>query len=269
MLSTHRPRIVCATLYDEGFASVGWMGRNTLTQYGRRHGHDVIVARSVECDRAPAWYKVRLVQALLDQGYDYVFWMDADALFLDTSRDVAGLIQEEKDLHLVQHSIPWFNGPVPNTGVFLIRNCEWSRDLLQRMWGLEQYADATWWENAAFMHLLGLETFRDKGIYNPNGCEIDTSRIDWLPECWNRTEVRTEPGRTLIRHYAGRSKKHRLRNMTLRLNWPKAIHNELTRRPQPLDLSGYGVSGGTIEFAARSSTACSTDQAERPTRAAA
>lgn len=264
-MTTNRPRIACATLYDQGFASIGWMSRNTLTRYGRRHGHDVIVARSVECDRPPAWYKLRLVQALFDQGFDYVFWMDADAMFTDSNHDIADLVQDGKDMHLVEHSLPWFPIAAPNTGVFLLRNCEWSRNLLERVWGLEQYIDGTWWENAAFMHLLGLNEFSKQGIHNPNGCEIDTSRIEWLPECWNRVDMRTGAGRAIICHFAGKSKKHRIRKMAAKLNWPKAIHNELTRHPLPLDLSDYGVSGGTIEYAAPRTD----DQVERPTRAAA
>lgn len=249
-MSVNRPKIVCTTLYDKAYASIGWMSRNTLTRYGQRHGHDVIVARSVECDRPPAWYKVRMVQALFDRGYDYVFWMDADALFTDFSHDIADLIRSDKDMHLVEHHLSWYPRAAPNTGVFLLRNCDWSRDLLDRMWNLEQYIHGVWWENAAFMHLLGQNQFAKQGIHNPNGCEIDADRIEWLPERWNRLPMRLGPGRTIIRHYAGKSKKHRLRNMGVRLNWPKAVRHELSRKPEPLDLTGYEVAGATFEHIA-------------------
>lgn len=244
-----RPRIALATLYDEAYAPVGWMCRNALARYGKRHGHDVVVAKSAEMDRPAAWAKVRLVQSLFEQGYDHVFWIDADALIIDPSHDVADLITDSKDMHLVQHPLPWYSAPAPNTGVFLIRNCDWSRDLLKRMWDLDQYAEGIWWENAAFIHLMGLRDFQEQGI-DPARCEIDTSRMAWLPERWNRLHLKQEPGATIIRHYAGKSRKHRLRHMMARLNWTKAIAHELTRKPRPLDLSQHGVLGGSLEHAA-------------------
>lgn len=248
--SSGRPRLALATLYDEAFASIGWMCRNTLTRYGARHGHDVVVARSVDCGRPAPWAKVPFVLALLDQGYDYVFWVDADAVIVDAGHDVADLIDDSKDLHLVRHHLPECDAPVPNTGVFLIRNSTWSRNVLRQMWELEQYAEATWWENAAFIHLLGVEGFEEVGVHNPEGCTIDTSRLAWLPERWNRVRQRGEGGSTIIRHFAGRSRKHRLRNMPRWLNWPKALGHELNRKPIPFDLSEHGVHGATLEHAA-------------------
>lgn len=259
------PRFALTTLYDEGFASVGWYCRNTLARYGQRHGHDVVFARAADSDRPPSWHKLLLVRALFDRGYDYVFWVDADAMIIDGSADVAALARPDKDFHLVEHP---FNGERPNTpnmGVFLIRNSAWSRDLIDRLWSLDKFAHATWWENAALLELLGLPGFEAQGIDPSAGCQLDTDRIDYLPCDWNRVGKPGPPGPSIVRHFAGKSQRNRLRNMPFWLNWPKALRHELTRNPQPLDLSAAGVQGGTIEFAAPRPN----DQAARPSRAAA
>lgn len=245
-LSTKPPRIACATLYDDGFAQIGWHARNSLARYGRRHGYDVVVAQGCDCNYPPPWHKVKLVEALFSQGYDYVFWMDADALITRPSVPIQSLIKPDKDMYVVQHGFPPYPTALPNTGLFLIRNSDWSRDLLQRMWALEQYANGTWWENAAFMHLLGLQGLEEYGV-NPERCEIDTDRIEWLPDTWNRIHLKLSPGLAIVRHYAGKSRKHRIRQMALRTNWPMAIVHELTRKPRPLDLSDYGIQGAMLE----------------------
>ena len=239
-----KPRIACVTLYDRAFASIGWMCRTTLTRYGRLHGYDVITADSVDCDRPAPWHKVRFARALFDEGYDFVFWVDADAVVADFRPDVAGLIRPDKDLHLVRHEFDGFPAPVANTGVFLIRNCDWSRDLLDRMWALDQYAEATWWENAAFIHLLG-GGFDLVGI--PEGDrQIDENRIDWITDRWNRVHIPMSPGRPIIRHYAGRAWRRRVLRMPTWLNPPRTLLDEATARPTPLDLTHHGVVGAKL-----------------------
>ena len=268
-LHTHRadqsagPGIVCATLYDEAFASIGWMCRNTLTRYGQKYGHDVISARSVVCDRPAPWHKVRLVQALFEYGYDHVFWVDADAVVLESAPDVANLIIYDKDLHLVKHAHTDYPEGVPNTGVFLIRNCRWSYELLSRMWSLKQYANATWWENAALIDLLGLGGFEDVGIPPRTEGAIDERQIQWLSERWNRLDREAPDGHAFVRHAAGRSKRYRLKTLPRWVNWPRALLHEATRKPTPVDLTRYGIHGAVFHHKTDDSLSPPSDQVIR------
>ena len=59
-----------------------------LQEYAERHGYDVVIGNGEAEGRAPAWAKVRLIRRMLD-SYDLVLWIDADALILDTTRDIA------------------------------------------------------------------------------------------------------------------------------------------------------------------------------------
>jgi hypothetical protein len=99
---------------------------------------------------------VALVRRLLDQ-YDEVFWVDADAAFVDISKDNGDLVRPGKDLYLVEHS--WDEGErrSANFGVFLIRSTDWSKKLLDDVWAAEEYINHRWWENAALLTMLGYE----------------------------------------------------------------------------------------------------------------
>ena len=68
---------------------------HTFRRFGERHGYDVVVGgEEAIADRAPAWSKIVLLRRLLE-SYDYVLWIDADAIILDDSVDPADLFGVE------------------------------------------------------------------------------------------------------------------------------------------------------------------------------
>jgi len=117
-------------------SSYNLMGRLAHKNHGRfaqLHGFDYIAANdSAYMDpRLPgAWWKCYALQDLLS-GYDWLLWMDADTLFCDAQLDLLSYIQEappEADMIVAQDIPP----SLFNTGVFWMRNSEWSRSFLQR-----------------------------------------------------------------------------------------------------------------------------------------
>lgn len=68
------------------------------------------------------WAKVELVRQMLEKGYDYVFWVDADCLIVDDRVDLREGTPE--GIGMVLHDGPGTPGPHLNVGVMLIKNSE-------------------------------------------------------------------------------------------------------------------------------------------------
>jgi len=124
--------------------------------YSKIHGYDIIVGNDTDVDnsRPVAWSKIPLLRRLLP-GYDFVFWSDADAMFVDYQRRLeeffSGFIASDKMMVVTKDAKNHVN-----TGNFLLRNNLWSLSLLDEIWQQNQFINHGWWDNAAFIHLLGL-----------------------------------------------------------------------------------------------------------------
>jgi hypothetical protein len=196
------PRLCLATSYSSDFADIGDYCVMTLRLYAARWGYAVHVDPDVAINRPPAWHRVKLIPELFDKGYELVLWLDADAAFVRLDADILAELRPGKDLYLVEHNHPDFpSSPVPNTGVMLVRNTQWSRDLFARLWSMTQYENHNWWENAAAIHLLGYRNLLGEGSYVPDQAIL--SRIRFLDEAWNYVPDMSTSKRPIIRHHAG------------------------------------------------------------------
>lgn len=68
-------------------------------EYEREHTVDL---RS----RGPNWAKILLILEKLNQGYEHIFWMDADTLIVDHSTDIRSVAQPGK-IGMVRHPASW------------------------------------------------------------------------------------------------------------------------------------------------------------------
>jgi hypothetical protein len=194
--------ICIATSYDTPFRQIGDYAAMTLRCYARRHGYAALIEDNIAIDRPPSWHCVRLIPQLFDRGFDFVMWIDADAIFSRFDVDVADLITESHDLYMVSHEHPVHSPPlVPNMGVILARNCLFCRDLFARLWAMEQYRDHPWWENAAMIKLLGLNSLLREGEDMPADDII--ARIKFLSTAWNCIPSICADVDPVIRHFAG------------------------------------------------------------------
>mmetsp|Transcript_18188 Transcript_18188/g.35723 ORF Transcript_18188/g.35723 Transcript_18188/m.35723 type:complete len:394 (-) Transcript_18188:225-1406(-) len=122
--------------------------------YAARHGYDVIVAdEDIDKSRPAAWSKFIILKKYLDK-YQYLMWMDADALFMNMTIRVEDLIDSHHELFFARDEADI------NSGIFLIRNSEWSK------WWLDQAWDQTWlikgshpfkYEQRAIQYMYGVE----------------------------------------------------------------------------------------------------------------
>ncbi len=204
------PRVCLATWFDARFATLGALCLISLHEYGKRHGYDVAVLNGITSARPSSWNKLLAIEALFEKGYDYVFWIDADAVFARYDVPVGTLIETGKDLCLVNLCLR-NGGEMPNFGIFFLRNSAWSRELLKGLWGMEEYIGHPWWENAAFIDRAGMagslpegERFRmpEHALRkSPDGAFL--AHVAWIGNEWNcvpRTDI-TYGTPAVIRHF--------------------------------------------------------------------
>ncbi|CAE8662326.1 unnamed protein product, partial [Polarella glacialis] len=146
--------------------------------YAARHGYRyVLEEEQVAPERPPAWGKIRLLQRLLDEEpeVDWWLWFDCDTFFMNMTVTLDSLVYRyaqarERAADGSRGLDPAINLLVAeamlNTGAFLIRRSEWSREFLRRVWGPQDsiWVDHPWWENAAIIWDLlraNSEKFRD------------------------------------------------------------------------------------------------------------
>ncbi len=199
-----RPRLCLATSYTSDYADIGSYCAMTLHLYAARWGYGVHVVTDVTLDRPPAWHRVRLIPELFDQGYEFVFWLDADALLQRFDVDILTEVRDGKDLYMVAHDHPSYAiSQVPNTGVMLVRNTDWTRDLFDRLWGMTEYENHMWWENAAMIDLLGYRNLLGDHPFAPDAAMM--ARTRFLHDGWNHIPSISDVEMPIIRHYAGHS----------------------------------------------------------------
>ena len=128
------------------------ISRPTFAAYAERHGYELITSTENDPRRPPAWAKVPMLREALG-SYELVLWIDADAVIVDGSRDIADELEPDRFLGLVRHG----EREVPNTGVMLWRAGEQARELLDRTWAGKRFLHHPWWENAALLDALGYD----------------------------------------------------------------------------------------------------------------
>jgi hypothetical protein len=184
---------------------------HTFRRFGERHEYDVVVGgEEVIEDRAPAWSKVLLLRKLLER-YDYVLWIDADAIILDDSDDPASLLDEGHYQALVRYR--YKEEECACTGVWLLRNVDKAIDFLDAVWnGGDGYLRLHPWEQAAAMRLLGYSVDPDRFIAATEWTEGTL----WLGNEWDTIPAFTVKRRLVqckIRHYARETNGVRRRQM--------------------------------------------------------
>jgi hypothetical protein len=189
-------RAICS-LAVGSFVDLLAISASSYFAYARRWGWDLVLStEDLAHGRPLAWAKVPFIRELLDD-YEWILWIDADAVFVDLDADIGAEQEPDKDLYLVEHR--YGNPPEtpPNTGVLMLRSSDWSRELLDAMWDREALIDHVWWENAALMELLGY-SLSPARLQRPTAL---MSKVKFLNPAWNSLSL-DSPSEPRINHYA-------------------------------------------------------------------
>lgn len=117
--------------------------------------------------RDGAWAKIWLIQTAMEQGYEFIAWIDADAAIMDFSKDLrdalpadkligACLHTPEKSAYLKSLNVP----PHLNVGVLYVRNAPLSREFIAD-WLASFPGKERWAEQGSFNELAGSEKYRE------------------------------------------------------------------------------------------------------------
>ena len=120
-----------------------YYAHKSKVEYCAKHGYDLIDDESVyDTDRPVAWSKILLMKKYLP-NYDYVAWIDADAMILNFGHrleDKLSLLNgRDVCVTTVQNTI--------NTGVMLMKNTRASARLLDLIYEQTEYTNSGNWEN--------------------------------------------------------------------------------------------------------------------------
>jgi hypothetical protein len=192
------------------------ISRPTFAAYAERHGYELITSTDSDPRRPPAWAKVPMLREALG-SYELVLWIDADAVIVDGSADIADELEADRFLGLVRHG----ELGVPNTGVMVWRSGEPARELLDRAWNATRFIHHPWWENAALLDALGYDFPRfnrlDRVLRRRFRAAQQVSGVQFLSGEWNWSYLdRSENPR--IVHCLGVPVEQRLRDMQAALD---------------------------------------------------
>lgn len=108
--------------------------------YAAKHGYtfiEKIIERPEE--RHPTWAKVQLLNELMiDDSFDYILWIDADAVVIRQDRSLDELIQVVPSTSELIIGEDVTESCLVNAGVLLVKVSDWSRNLWTDVWASEQ-----------------------------------------------------------------------------------------------------------------------------------
>lgn len=145
-----RPRVVVASMFcGEGFLAQMRPARDNHARWCALHGYAYACLEHDIANRGdPTWSKLPHVLGLLQKGADFVFWMDADSLFIHDAADLEWACELDRDLVFAGDLNVVFNA-----GHFLARRGQWAMDFLRDAFRIYPWPD--WEDNGAMMVLLG------------------------------------------------------------------------------------------------------------------
>ncbi|KAF1796962.1 hypothetical protein FB192DRAFT_1401529 [Mucor lusitanicus] len=159
--------VTSSYIYDYCMEPSGTRASLNKRSYADKHGY-AFVARSREFaqqalrpdQRRTVWGKIDVIQKVLPK-YDWVFWLDMDAVVMNSAQTIEALLQR-LEINDSTHFVIVRPGTdkMINAGVFLIRNTAWSFQFLQEIQNQsEWYRQGPSYEQGAMWDVMRREGF--------------------------------------------------------------------------------------------------------------
>lgn len=108
-------------------------------KYARTNHYDFIMMDLEMADRAPQWCKIKVIIDILTMStkrYDYLFWIDADAIFNKHNITLESLIKNDPNADIIICDDIENSGRhnTINTGTFFVKCNEWSLKFFKDIW---------------------------------------------------------------------------------------------------------------------------------------
>jgi hypothetical protein len=165
------------------------IARPSFMAYAERHGYDYIESSTLVIpERPPSWSKIPVLLNAL-ATHDAALWIDCDAVIVDGTEDIANCVPTDAwQAMALHHTHRGFDmGELPVTGTWFVRKP--MIPVLAQMWGMAQYTNALWWEQAAMHELLGYYQSGEAVFPVRKGPETELRRnTHFLEEKWTCAE---------------------------------------------------------------------------------
>jgi hypothetical protein len=178
----------------------------TFASFAQRHDYELHLFtehRSVE--RPLSWSKIRILQEILG-SYDEVLWIDADAVVVDDSRDIASAVGDDAFMGMCAHRTPEGVDLIPNAGVWFLRRGQEILNLLSDVWSRTEFVNHKWWENAALLAAMGYSLEPQVRLVQPSAIWFKTT---FLQTEWNSIPVDSSPAPRIL-HFSGMTQQARV-----------------------------------------------------------
>jgi inositol phosphorylceramide mannosyltransferase catalytic subunit len=141
--------------------------------YAQKHNYGYYPCRfNPAINRPASWGKLLVLMSQFKTN-DWLFWIDADAVFTNMDKKIEDFITN-KDFIVGSN----FEGI--NCGAFLISTSQWSQMWLKRLYDMTDYIENPWWEQAAIIHSMKDEAVQQRSlILGPR--EMQSFHWDWQP----------------------------------------------------------------------------------------
>lgn len=141
-------------------------------KYANRNGYDFIVVKTpYDKSVTHAWQKIPAMSDLLNKGYEFVMYIDADAIFNDHNIKIETIFDKYKGDFLVCSDKANSNDEYAvNGGMIIVKNTPKVKDLLNKWWDLRHKYTTFAFEQKALSDIVR------------NKLNIDSSIITVCPE---------------------------------------------------------------------------------------
>jgi hypothetical protein len=183
---------------DYGKCDYGDFASLNHHEYSNKHGYSYIkeiVKNNDYSDWHPTWIKIEVLKKYLPL-YDYVVWIDADAVFVNQDITIENLIAGNVDLVIPKLELDRVSGNMwthTTTGFMIWKNCEWSNNVLNLLWDEPKQFRFEFFHEQSRLDEILYENFKFVGgenILNKNNEDIETpitlGNIKILPYSYHR-----------------------------------------------------------------------------------
>jgi hypothetical protein len=198
------PTLCILTAHDSRYEEIAAISAPFMRRLADAHGYTYTALRRDDCVRGAGWIKIEPILDVLSSGkFDFLLWLDADAMPVRTDVDVLTVARSDADLHMAWHRplAQTTNDPAHyNTGVMLIRASDWSRRFFEAVWQVGPLPHR-WNDQAAIHRVLGYDGLL--GLGEDRDDEQNRRHVGRIGDAWNSIPGVCFADDPIILHYAG------------------------------------------------------------------
>lgn len=195
-------RILVCMWYDENIKEYADLFRKRNEKYCNENNYEFIFSDKKYTDKHSAFNKIFMIKELLEKNEcDYYVWIDADAHFCGNEYLLEHYITGHEDKDFI-----WSADITPNinTGIFIVKNSEYSKEFIQKWIRSSKTINKNWWEQGVFGYLWNNNT-------------LDIKNHSYVYHYGRLQHFKSKNGQ-LIFHMAGTQKNERIKYSEFILN---------------------------------------------------